>query len=762
MPIFGVVLSAALSILLLQGAELALPSKNADSMDLPPASPAVFNPDPGEWDHPPQTIFEAAETTLFPYSAPDLAAIPMVPRLRLPRKDVTGQASQITTFHYDSYPLGEKGEGLLPYSKGVPNRWKLPFPMWQRYEDKRRETPYQYKTPALWHPYRQSILKADLPLFGQEFFTNLTAKNFFLSEYRRLPVPSGASTARPSSSDFYGDGDQYFITNYTSYAIDIFQGQTAFKPVTWLLHAKGVHNENWIWVRENNLVDPDPRGADLKDHKSGPATPRIQAIPTERDNLNPRAGDPGSFLRVVNPPDLFNYISPLLKPLGRAPSLVQVDPITQELPKGKKLEKTAKNPKRNDFGETHYTTRHRNFDSLEEAFAEIHIRDLSDNYDFLSSRVGIQPFVSDFRGFIFADTNLGARLFGNADNNRVQYNLAVFNMREKDTYSDLNTFDSRHQTVLVANAYRQDVIWHGYTTQLSFHMNLDDGGTHYDKNTFLVRPAAFGTVPEDGQTVHGNSGPAGHDVNAYYFGWAGDGHIGRLNITHAFYEVLGQDRFNQLAGREVNINAQMAALELSYDRDWIRLKLSGFYASGDSDPTDSKARGFDSIVDNPIFIGGPFSWYSHEGFNLGGTAVGLKQRDSLLPNLRTSKNQGQSNFVNPGAFILGIGTDVDLTPKLKGFANLNYIWFADTKTIQVAEQTNRARPDLGLDASIGFKYRPFLTDNVIVSAGVGFFFPGGGYRDIYRPNTSPVPGYEGQRGVDPYLYNAIFTLTLLY
>jgi hypothetical protein len=88
----------------------------------------------------------------------------------------------------------------------------------------------------------------------------------------------------------------------------------------------------------------------------------------------------------------------------------------------------------------HNTTRYKDWFSLQEAFAEIHIHDLSNNYDFVSSRFGIQPFVSDFRGFIFNDSNLGVRIFGNYDNNRWQYNLAFFDMREKDTYSDLNEF----------------------------------------------------------------------------------------------------------------------------------------------------------------------------------------------------------------------------------------------------------------------------------------------------------------------------------
>ena len=62
--------------------------------------------------------------------------------------------------------------------------------------------------------------------------------------------------------------------------------------------------------------------------------------------------------------------------------------------------------------------------SLEEAFGEVKLFDVNANYDFVSVRAGIQPFVSDFRGFIFSDNNLGARVFGGADNNRVQYNAA--------------------------------------------------------------------------------------------------------------------------------------------------------------------------------------------------------------------------------------------------------------------------------------------------------------------------------------------------
>jgi hypothetical protein len=246
-------------------------------------------------------------------------------------------------------------------------------------------------------------------------------------------------------------------------------------------------------------------------------------------------------------------------------------------------------------------------------------------------------------------------LLGNADNNHLQYNLAVFDLREKDTNSELNTFDARQQVVVVANLYRQDFLAKGYTTQVSLHGNFDHGGgDYYDTNGSIVRPAPIGS-------------PAPHDVDVGYLGWSGDGHLGRLNINHAVYHAFGRDEFNGLAGREVVVSASLAALELSYDRDWIRFKTSALFATGDSNPTDGRATGFDSIVDNTNFVGGPFSYYVRQGFNLAGTAVAAKQRFSVLPDLRTSKTRGQANFVNPGVLLLGVGADLDVTPRLRAF-----------------------------------------------------------------------------------------------
>jgi len=313
------------------------------------------------------------------------------------------------------------------------------------------------------------------------------------------------------------------------------------------------------------------------------------------------------------------------------------------------------------------TNRYDSHIAFQELFLEKHLFNISDHYDFVSMKTGIQQFNSDFRGFIFNDFNLGLRLLGNAGSNRYQYNFIYFKMLEKDTNSELNTvFDDRNQDVFVFNLYKQDFLALGYNGQFSLHYNHDKPSIYVDQNGVPVRPA-----------VIGNSRP--HDIKALYLGWTGDGHFGRLNINHAFYQVFGRDTFNSLAGRPIDINAQMAALELSVDKDWMRFRVSGFYSSGDANPFDNTGTGFDTILDIPFFAGGPFSYWNSKRIRLLG--VNLVNRASLIPNLRPSKTEGQANFVNPGLLLFNLGYDAELTPKTRLILNANYVRFINTTTL---------------------------------------------------------------------------------
>src|SRR5207247_8687393 len=166
-------------------------------------------------------------------------------------------------------------------------------------------------------------------------------------------------------------------------------------------------------------------------------------------------------------------------------------------------------------------------------------------------------------------------------------------------------------------------------------------------------------------------------------------------------------------GRCQPIRAQMLALERSYDLDWMRFRASYFYASGDHKTFGGKAGGFDAIFDDANFAGGQFSWWVRQGgFGAGNALTQLKSRGSLLPNLNTSKGEGNRNFVNPGIHLFNAGYDAELTQNLKAVLNLNYLQFDDTSSIEELLHQNGIDKKIGYDASIGMIYRPFLNNQV--------------------------------------------------
>jgi hypothetical protein len=390
-------------------------------------------------------------------------------------------------------------------------------------------------------------------------------------------------------------------------------------------------------------------------------------------------------------------------------------------------------------------TRRRDHFSLEEAFGELKLANLSPYYDFVSVRAGIQPFISDFRGLLFSDFNLGARLFGSLADNRLQYNAAWFDLLEKETNSELNTFEKRGQKVLIGNLFFQDFLTKGYTISLSYHDSTDEADVHYDRNGFLVRPAPVGL-------------PRPHEVKSRYVGLSGDGHIGRLNLSHAFYYAFGEDELNVVAGRETKIRAQLGALEASIDKDWARFKLTGVFASGDDEPLDERATGFDTIYDNSNFAGGPFSFWSRSAVFLTQTKVLVKPPLSLLPSFRSNKFEGQASFVNPGLLLAGAGVDVEVTPKIKAIFNANYLRFHKTETLEALLFQPDIGNDIGFDLGAGFLYRPLLNENILFLGGLTGLVPGGGWKDIFRSQCgAPDCGADSKK-----LWNAFLQVRLTY
>ena len=510
---------------------------------------------------------------------------------------------------------------------GIPDRWRIGIP-----KDSR------HVKGNLWNPYSQNIIKGDYPIMGQSIFLNATFTSDSLVEGHANPTPGGVSSQRPGSFNFFGRPDQFIYQQNFEISLELFKGETDFKPREWEVHVTPIFNVNYASVQENFAVNIDPRkGADRLDHQV----------------------------------------------------------------------------------------------TFAEFFGEYHFADLSPNYDFIAQRTGVQFFNEDFRGFLFADSNLGTRTFGILESNRLQYNLAYFEMLDKDTNSGLNSFDFKDQHVVLANLIRQDTFWKGYNIIGNFAFNDEESTRQYNSNGVVVRPAPIGDLH-----THANK--------VYYVGMGADGHSGRFNVTQQFYHAFGTDTDNNLAGKRLSINANMYASEYSYDMDWMRFRASTFYASGDHNTFDHKAGGFDSIFDDPNFAGGEFSfWVRQGGFGAGNALTTLKNRNSLLPSLNTSKGEGQRNFVNPGLRLLNVGYDADLTQNLKAVLNVNYLQFDNTSSIEELLHQNNISRNIGFDYSMGMVYRPWLNNQVIINAGVSGLTPQKGFSQIYSPKTL----YAGFMGI---------------
>ncbi len=363
---------------------------------------------------------------------------------------------------------------------------------------------------------------------------------------------------------------------------------------------------------------------------------------------------------------------------------------------------------------------------IQELFADYHLRNVSDRYDFDSIRIGIQPFSSDFRGFLFQDNQLMLRYFGTRDNNRWQFNIALMRRLEKDTNTALNAVERspRDDDTLFANLYRQDFPVPGFTSQLIVAHNRNREDKHslfFNDNGFIERPASLGT-----------ESPRRYDVT--YAGYNGDGHFGRLNLTASTYLAMGEESRGVFVDGKRDIAAAFAAAELSMDTDWIRHRVSLLWGSGDHDPYDKEANGFDAIFENPTFAGADTSFWFRQSIPLiGGGIVNLSQRNALLNDLRSSKEHGQSNFANPGIWLAGFGQDFDIAPQLRLSTNFNHLWFDDTTVLEVARNQGSIGRDIGWDLSAAVIWRPFFTQNVIFRLSGAYLLPGKGFEDLF-PN----------------------------
>jgi hypothetical protein len=524
-------------------------------------------------------------------------------------------------------PTTEQFKEAIP----VPDRWRIVDAL--GYEER-------------WYdPYNQNTLKADKPIYGEDWFFNLGVISDTVYEDREVATAVGLQSSNNSGDlDVFGDYQQSLINQNLAVEFVYYKGDTTFKPPEYEFRFIPVFNYNHTRIEEILGLNVDPtEGQTRTDHHVG-----IQAL-----------------------------------------------------------------------------------------FVDKHLRDVSTNYDFDSIRFGIQPFSSDFRGFLFQDSPFGLRLFGSRDNNKYQYNLALFRRMEKDTNSGLNDVGEslRDDDLFIANLYLQDKPRLGFFSQFTLiHNRNRETDFFYDTNGFLARPASIGTER-----------PRTYDVT--YLGYNGDGHFGRLNLTTSAYYAVGDESHGLYTDEKSDISAYFLAAEASVDFDWLRFSASVLYGSGDDDPFDNKSKGFDAIFENPQFAGADTSYWIRQANPLiGGGKIALSARNGILNSLRSSKEHGQSNFTNPGIGLLGVGMDMEILPELSFSLNANYLRFDTTEVLEVARQQANIDNNIGLDLSAAAIYRPLNSQNIVFRLSYAKLFAGDGFEQLF-----------GEGNPDSLLLNIILT-----
>jgi len=83
---------------------------------------------------------------------------PLPKELELPREDTRRNLKINQEFDLPHYSL--RPDSYPTNTQPRPDRWRIGFTPWKRYTSGVTEQPYETPEPLLWHPYKQSVLKA--------------------------------------------------------------------------------------------------------------------------------------------------------------------------------------------------------------------------------------------------------------------------------------------------------------------------------------------------------------------------------------------------------------------------------------------------------------------------------------------------------------------------------------------------------------------------------------------------------------------------
>jgi hypothetical protein len=348
---------------------------------------------------------------------------------------------------------------------------------------------------------------------------------------------------------------------------------------------------------------------------------------------------------------------------------------------------------------------------LFDAFVDVKLADFGggvdarSNFDLLFLRGGLQAFRSDFHGLIFNDAGLGGRLFGEAKRNRLRYDFAWLKLFRKDAISGFTDFTQPSaQQVGIARLTWEDFLRPGWNSEWSFHYNRDR------------------------RKITGSSETARTDT--YYLGATFNGVFGRSQFNPAAYVVFGHaDQIVGGATERHSVAAFTALADWRFPLDFWTFRAGYLFASGDSNPADTRDTGFDAISDGVALFGGPLSYWVGENIRFGrGDFV---RANSAFPSLRGAN--GPVNHINPGLHLVNAGVDVVLSPRFELAGNWNLVAFAAS-----GAYTNRVTVTdrmAGLEENVFLRIKPFLREanqNVILDLGFSALHPRAGIKQTFQ------------------------------
>lgn len=323
-------------------------------------------------------------------------------------------------------------------------------------------------------------------------------------------------------------------------------------------------------------------------------------------------------------------------------------------------------------------------------------------YDSTSLRGGAQAVNLDVLGLVLADVVLGARGFSERHANRHQVNVLWARPLRKDAQSALND----------ATALEADVG--------AFSWTLNDAFPGFDV-TGLVAVADDRRVEDRTMRV----------------GWgalASAGHVGRFTTQSALYLAAGQDD-GATTGK--SILAPMAVVDLARPAGAWNPRVTLLWAPGDADPTDESATAYDAFADKVAFAGGGGAGVLAGNGRKIGNAF-LFRKGSVLPSLRGANDR--PNFVHGGVQLADAGLDVAVTPRFAlSLDAVAYFWDRPGTLGKIAGVD-------GLESQAAQEYigqvrvRPFLNENVVVTASAAALVPGPGLTGLGVDPDTEVRG----------------------